>query len=98
MCDVNKILGYKKEDEIAREIIREYIGYLGIGISNMINIFKPQVILIGGGVSRQENYLIHPLIKTVKTMVFGGKLETEIKIATLGNDAGLIGAAMLSKN
>lgn len=88
----------KKEDEIAKKVMNEYITYLAIGLTNMINSFSPEVILIGGGVSRQGDCLIYPLTKKIKQMVFGGILRTEIKVATLGNDAGLIGAAMLGNN
>ncbi|OON97791.1 MAG: glucokinase [Candidatus Epulonipiscioides saccharophilum] len=84
-------------DKVALNVINNYIDYLAIGINNIINIFKPQVLLIGGGVSRQGDKLIKPLIERVQKMVFGGHLSTEIKVAILGNDAGLVGAAMLNQ-
>ena len=82
-------------DRVARILVDKYITYLAIGINNIINIFKPEIILIGGGVSRQKSSLIYPLRRKVKKMAFGGQFTTQIKIATLGNDAGVIGAAML---
>ena len=82
-------------DKWGAEVIEDYIGYLAIGIANAINVFKPQVILIGGGVSKQEDKLIIPLTEKVKENIFGGDFKTQIKTAKLGNDAGLIGAAML---
>jgi len=82
-------------DVAAIEVIDDYIAYLAIGIANAINVFKPQVILLGGGVSKQEDNLIIPLTKKVKESIFGGDFRTKIKTAKLGNDAGLIGAAML---
>ncbi len=88
----------KKGDQVAKKLVDEYITYLAIGINNMMNAFKPEIILIGGGVSRQRDSLIYPLNRKLKNMVFGGEMMTEIKIATLGNDAGLVGAAMLCEN
>ncbi len=88
----------KQGDEVAKKLVDEYIMYLAIGINNMINAFKPEVLLIGGGVSRQRDGLIVPLKKKLKNMVFGGTLMTDIKVAALGNDAGLVGAAMLCEN
>ena len=84
-------------DAAAQEVIDTYIEYLAIGIANIINVFKPQVILLGGGVSKQEENLTVPLAAKVKTMAYGGEMPTLIKTASLGNDAGLIGAAMLNK-
>jgi glucokinase len=83
-------------DALAKQLIEEYIEYLAVGVANAINVFKPQVILIGGGVSKQGDNLIVPLTKKAEEMVYGGEVLTQIKVATLGNDAGLIGAAMLS--
>ncbi len=88
----------KAGDAAAKEVIDEYISCLAVGIANTINVFKPQVILIGGGVSKQEENLTGPLYEKVKGLVYGGDMRTVIKTAQLGNDAGLIGAAMLSAN
>ncbi|MDF2877745.1 MAG: glucokinase [Clostridia bacterium] len=85
----------KAGDQTAIEVIEDYIAYLAIGVGNAINVFKPQAILIGGGVSKQEDNLIIPLTAKVKENIFGGDFKTQIKTAKLGNDAGLIGAAML---
>lgn len=88
----------KQGDMVASKLIDEYITYLAIGINNIINAFKPEIVLIGGGVSRQKESLTFPLKKKLRNMVFGGQLTTEIKTAALGNDAGLVGAAMLCEN
>lgn len=82
-------------DKEAIAVVEEYISYLAIGLTNMINIFTPQMILIGGGVSKQGEHLIKLLTKQIKTMVYGRRLVTKIAVATLGSDAGLIGAALL---
>lgn len=88
----------EKGDEIAAEIINNYIRYLAVGITNLINIFQPHAIVIGGGVCAQGNKIIEPLTKYVKSRVYGGILKTKIVTAKLGNDAGIVGAAFLSKN
>ncbi len=74
-----------------------YINRLGIGIVNIVNIFRPQLVLLGGGLSGQGERLVEPLIDIMKKECFGGdKGELpEIEIAALGNEAGMIGAASL---
>lgn len=84
-------------DKAGHEVIEEYLDYLAVGIANLINVFKPEAILLGGGVCKQGEHLTVPLRKRVKEFVYGRELVTEIKIASLGNDAGLIGAAMLNR-
>lgn len=85
----------EKGDLVAKELIDDYIEYLSIGVANLINIFKPQKILLGGGISKQGEKLTIPLSKKSKEKIFGTNMQTEIDIATLGSDAGLIGAGML---
>lgn len=85
-------------DEVAKDIIDRYLKYLAVGISNIINIFEPEIIAIGGGVCAQGENIIKPVTKLVKGDVYGGgKLKTKIVTAKLGNDAGVVGAAMLGK-
>lgn len=84
-------------DEVANSIINMYIKYLAIGIVNLVNIFQPEAIIIGGGVCAQGDKVIKPLIEILNDRVYGGVLKTKICIATLGNDAGIVGAAMLGK-
>ena len=80
---------------VGKAVVDTYIKYLGAGITDMINIFRPQILVIGGGVSKEGDNLIIPLTKYVAENVYGGKIDTEIKIAQLGNDAGIVGAAAL---
>lgn len=82
-------------DEVAKEVVDTYLSYLSVGISNIINILQPDIIVIGGGISKQESKLIDPLKKMLAKTILGGVLKTEIRVAKLGNDAGIIGAAML---
>ena len=84
-------------DKAGHEVIEEYLDYLSVGILNLINVFKPEAILLGGGVCKQGENLTTPLKERLAKMVYAGDLKTEIKIASLGNDAGLIGAAMLNR-
>jgi glucokinase len=88
----------KKGDRIASEVVDKYIRYLACGIANVINIFQPDVLCIGGGVCNEGDYLLNPLKELVKSEIYTKNSEknTEIVIAKLGNDAGIIGAALLS--
>lgn len=87
----------KENDETAINVVNDYIEYLSIGIANIVNIFKPEVVLLSGGISKQKDNLIVPLKEKVRKKIFGGRMETEIKVASLEDKAGLIGAAMLLK-
>ena len=87
----------KQGDKVGAEIVEEYISYLASGVATMINIFQPNVLSIGGGVCNEKDYLLKPLKEKVIAETYGnGQGErTEIKIAELGNDAGILGAAVL---
>ncbi len=89
----------KNGDAAGKEIVDSYINYLAVGISNMINIFQPEVLSIGGGVCNERENLTVPLIKLVEIEQYTrlNKNKTKIVTATLGNDAGIIGAAGLGK-
>lgn len=88
----------RKGDKAGKEVVDMYIGYLACGIANMINIFQPEVLCIGGGVCGEGDYLLNPLKELIKQNSYGYERQernTELKIAELGNDAGIIGAASL---
>ena len=88
----------KQGDEVGKEIVDEYISYLASGIATIINIFQPNVLSIGGGVCGEKDYLLKPLEREVFGQTYtrtGTSPQTEIKIAELGNDAGIVGAAVL---
>ncbi len=89
----------KKEDEEAVKLIGEYISYLACGITNLVNIFQPEILTIGGGLSGEGDYLLNLLTPLVERDQYTRTYEnkTKIKIATLGNNAGLIGAAALGE-
>ena len=89
----------KEGDPYAKEVCDEYIRYLAEGITNMINIFQPHILCIGGGVCNEKEHLTVPLIEIVERDQYTrtNKVKTRIVTATLGNDAGIIGAASLGR-
>ncbi len=84
-------------DETARELLDVYITYLAEGITNIINVFQPAVLCVGGGVSQAGEVLLRPLREEVARRVYSrnSKRNTRIELAKLGNDAGILGAALL---
>ena len=89
----------KRGDEYASRIVDDYIFYLAEGVTNMINIFQPEVLSIGGGVCNEKEYLTKPLLKLVSRDQYtrDAKSKALVVTAALGNDAGIIGAAGLGK-
>ena len=87
----------RKGDEAGKAVVDKYIYYLSVGVSNMINIFQPEILCIGGGVSKEGDNIIVPLQKMVDGENDARLMEKKavIKAAELGNDAGIIGAAYL---
>lgn len=83
-------------DETARKVVDDYLKMLTVGLINVANIFRPQAIIIGGGISKQK-YLDRDLQKFLNKDIFAGKHGPEVKvlIAKLRNDAGTYGAAAL---
>lgn len=83
-------------DALAQEIIQEAATYLGIAIANLINLFNPQLIILGGPVGRVGHVLIEPLQTEVRRRAMTHPLSAaRIVTSTLGSDAGAIGAAVL---
>lgn len=86
----------KEGDMLANEIVNRVVFYLGIALANVGNVFNPEKIIIGGGVSRAGKTLLDPLIRYFQKFAFSTVAQsTRIDLATLGNDAGVIGAAWL---
>lgn len=89
----------KAGDPVAEEVVRKYREYVAIGITNLVNIFQPEVLCVGGAISKEGEYLLAPIREFVERERYTRYCkQTEIKIASLGNDAGIIGAAMLGKS
>ena len=105
MCnnDINAVNGrtafdaMRKGDEAGKQVVDKYIYYIAVGIANNINIFQPEIICIGGGVSNEGDNLIKPIEKYVLGDNYARNVEESCKIKTakLGNDAGIIGAAYI---
>ena len=88
-----------EEDSVAKAVLERYFKYIACGVANLINILEPDMIVLGGGMSAQKEYLTVPVEKFVKEEMYGGlSLKTKITAATLGNEAGIIGAAFLGKS
>lgn len=88
---------YKDSDPYAKAVVDNYIEHLAFGITNLANIFRPEAVLLGGGVCAQGDELVKPLQKIVDRDIFAGELgpRVPIRIAELENSAGVLGAAAL---
>lgn len=88
----------KQGDYVALSIMDEYVKYLSMGICNILNVLDPDIIAIGGGLSGAGDFLLDKIIKASEGRgIFENQKYADIKLAKSGNDAGLIGAAMLAK-
>lgn len=87
----------RENDSAAVQVVNDYIMYLSESIMNYCNIFRPQAVVLGGGISGEGKYLIDRVAQYCKERHYGYQGTPEVKIlaATLGNDAGIIGAAAL---
>ena len=85
----------KAGDEVALEIAEEFGLILGNGLGVIACVVNPEAFVIGGGVSKAGEILLDYIVKNFKETTFRGCRETDFKLATLGNDAGIYGAAKL---
>lgn len=87
----------EQKDPAGMKVVNDYITYLGESIANYVNIFRPDVILLSGGICNQKEKLTEPLTEYIQTKCFGGEKAfiPEVRCAILGNSAGIIGAANL---
>lgn len=87
----------RKNDSLARSIWQEAGLYIGTALSGVVNLLNPEMIIIGGGISKAGNVLLEPIRQTVKKRSMASSLKgLKIVSARLGEDAGLIGAATLA--
>ncbi len=100
--DITKIDGRtafkanSRGDFAAHQVIEDFVNYLAIGIANIINIFQPSVVCLGGGISGQGEELMRPLRERLRYTSFGTKdMRTRVEAAVYKNDAGIIGAGLL---
>ena len=87
----------KKGDEAALRVVENYEGYLAAGIGSLVVTFRPTVVILGGGLSNEGENLLEPVRRLVHETLYAADLIAPPAIlkASLGNDAGIIGAAML---
>ena len=85
-------------DKIGTEVVNAYIRYVAAGTTNIVNALQPEMICFGGGISNEGETLLAPLRKIVESERYTkySEIQTQICKATLGNDAGIIGAALLN--
>ena len=103
--DINKASGrtafdaMRKGDEAGKQVVDHFINYLGCGLVNVINTFQPDILCIGGGICNEGETLLAPVRTYVdnEQYAMNAKLKTKICRAELGNDAGIIGAALLGE-
>lgn len=91
----------RRGDPVGQQVCDEYVDYLACGVVNVVNIFQPDTLAIGGGVSNEaEEQLLLPVQQRVvrESIPCGRDRRTRIVKAELGNRAGIIGAALLGKN
>jgi len=80
------------------KVVRGYVRYVSAGIVDLVNVFRPDLVMVGGGVSHEGDYFIKMIERDVRRHAFGGKNNHPPKVvrASLGNDAGILGAAALA--
>lgn len=90
----------RQGDPVGKAVTEQYIKYLSCGIANVINTFQPDIMCIGGGICNEGEALLTPLKAAVSEQIYSknSAKNTEIVICSLGNDAGIIGAAMLFRS
>ena len=89
----------RQGDPVGKEIVDEYIHYFSVGLIDMINIFQPDILCVGGGISNEGETLLAPVREYVEKEQYAmnSTKKTTICRAKLDNDAGIIGAALLGK-
>lgn len=100
LANVNGKTVFLSEDGTGKEVLRQYLGQLSEGVVNLVNIFQPEVLCIGGGISNVGEKILRPIRTAIKKKSFArfGAQQTKVQIAKLENDARLIGAALLWKS
>lgn len=88
----------RKGDIAAMKVVDNYIKYVACGLINIVNALQPEIICVGGGICNEGETLMKPLRRFVQAERYSihSKIQTKIMKAELGNDAGVIGAALLS--
>jgi glucokinase len=103
--DISKVGGktafdaMRTDDDAGKKVVDTYIDYLGCGLTNVINIFQPEILCIGGGICKEGDTLLKPLKNIIERDRYSrySKNQTLLCVAKLGNDAGIIGAALIGE-
>jgi glucokinase len=83
----------RKGDQVAQDIYKKAGYYLGIGLANLINLFNPELIVMGGGVMKDEDLFKKPMLTSLKERALSSSLkQMEIVPVELGDDTGVMGA------
>lgn len=89
----------KAGDKAGKAVVDQYIKYVADGVASIVNIFQPEKLVIGGGISKEGDYILEPLKEYVNKNDYNKFMpKTEIEIAKLFNDAGIVGAALAARN
>lgn len=90
-------LAAKAGDKAGQAVVDAYVKYVAEGIISMVNLFRPDCVLIGGGVSNEGDYFMKRVQRRVNRFSYGGKRNprVEVRKAELKNDAGILGAVAL---
>ncbi len=89
----------RKGDPEGQAVVEEYLNSVATGLVDIINILQPEILCIGGGISKEGETLLKPVVAYAKKEMYArfNDVHTDIRIAMLGNDAGIIGAALLGE-
>ena len=87
----------KANDELALKVVKEVWEYIGLAAAHISTVVDPDIFIIGGGVSKAGNILIDVIKDSFRTHAFHVSKDIPFALATLGNDAGMVGAALLAK-
>ena len=90
---------FRRGDPAARRVLDLFTEYLALGVTNMVNIFQPEILSVGGGISAEGETLLAPVRVILEKEQYSRHCakKTVLKKAALGNDAGMIGAAFLNE-
>lgn len=88
----------RQGDDAAQKVVSQYIYYVSTGIINIINALQPEIVCVGGGIGHEGENLLEPIRRHVEKERYSvyAEQQTQICAAVLGNDAGIIGAALLN--
>ena len=91
--------GERRGDALAKEVVEQYIAYVACGIANIVNTFQPEIVCVGGGIANEGEHLLRRIRPIVEGDRYSkhAKVQTKILKAQLGNNAGVIGAALLDE-